>query len=726
MLEWALADPLAGRSIARSVRVIAWGVAWASWLWSLVHAAFEANPYPPGYFVAAMAALALPLVIGARRLRTPEGPVRPLQALVAIGLALMAADLLLPRTARATVDYFPLGHFHTAALIVAGTVLPARTAVPTILAGSALIAAGRAGAVGLPQSLGEWAVFAAAGFASLALVSSIRGELDRLEAATSAALDAQTRAAQAARRSDVRQRLDGLIHDKVLAALTLAARGQAADAAGLAEDALTQLEPEASGASTTGRDGDAVALILDHARALGLTVALQASSWPDGAVGEALRAASCEALTNVFRHAGVREAALDAGPQDGAFVVEIADEGAGFDPNTIAAGRLGVRDRIVGSLAAIGGHARIDSAPGAGTRIVLTAPQATPAAPSSRDDWLPRVLVLIAPALALAVAGHVAVGSLHLDQGLTVWMSVVGMVAIPACTVLVAVLPVAGRAWGVTLAAMVAVWAGLYVNVADISGTDWRIWFVGAFDSALAIISARRGTRQALAVVGLATLAGFVGLALRGQTTYAHAIMSSFQCVGWAVGAGWLRGAAVRASARTDEQLRLRQAADVASAQAAALQAEITARHRGLDAAVLPTLRAIAAQTPLSDDQRIRCRDLEAATRDQLVAAALLSPQLIGAIAAARARGCRVTIVGRAEPGPGLDTFRAAAEGLLRAGRAKDRITLRWAPDAAGALATCVLAGPGAGVLELPEPSRSDAVEASVDADSILLVIRDA
>lgn len=363
------------------------------------------------------------------------------------------------------------------------------------------------------------------------------------------------------------------------------------------------------------------------------------------------------------RHAGVNEATIDAAWRAGAFEVEIVDQGVGFEPSAVGAGRLGVRDRIIGSLAAIGGRVRIDSRPGAGTRVVMTAPPSA-AAPLPRGDWLPGVLVRIAPAMTLVVAGHVAVGALHLGQGLTLAMPIVGMVAIPVCSVLVAVLPTSGRPWLATLVSIGAVWAGLLINVADPSGADWRIWFIGAFDPAVALIAAR-----------------------------------------------------------TDEQLRLRQAAEIAAAQASALEAEITSRQQGLDADVLPMLRLIAERAPLSGEQRARCRDLEAATRDQLVGATLLSPDLMRSIAGARRRGVRVTIVGRAQATDDVEPFRTASAALLAGGRRGDRVTLRWAPDGE-TLATAVLVGPDADARPLPElGTLGTSVAASVDADAILLEV---
>jgi PAS domain S-box-containing protein len=94
-----------------------------------------------------------------------------------------------------------------------------------------------------------------------------------------------------------------------------------------------------------------------------------------------------EALFNVVKHAGVREAALIVSrPDSDRLRIEIADQGAGFDSTRqdansgAAAGPTGlglfsIRDR----LKLLGGQVDILSAPGHGTNIVLTLPLAAKA-----------------------------------------------------------------------------------------------------------------------------------------------------------------------------------------------------------------------------------------------------------------------------------------------------------------------------------------------------------
>ncbi|MGW1205312.1 sensor histidine kinase [Streptomyces cyaneofuscatus] len=77
-----------------------------------------------------------------------------------------------------------------------------------------------------------------------------------------------------------------------------------------------------------------------------------------------------EAVTNVSRHAGVREAELRAWREEGnGVVVELSDGGRGFDPDSVPVRRRGISGSIIGRMRAVEGTASIISRPGAGTRV---------------------------------------------------------------------------------------------------------------------------------------------------------------------------------------------------------------------------------------------------------------------------------------------------------------------------------------------------------------------
>ena len=92
---------------------------------------------------------------------------------------------------------------------------------------------------------------------------------------------------------------------------------------------------------------------------------------PAGPPTEALAAAAREALRNAARHApGAPIFVFAQASADGAEVF-VRDEGPGFELATVPTERRGVRDSIVGRMAAVGGSAVVESRPGEGTEIAL-------------------------------------------------------------------------------------------------------------------------------------------------------------------------------------------------------------------------------------------------------------------------------------------------------------------------------------------------------------------
>jgi len=85
-----------------------------------------------------------------------------------------------------------------------------------------------------------------------------------------------------------------------------------------------------------------------------------------------------ESLTNIVKHASAARVDVRLAIDDGAVVLEVADDGHGFDapayfrspPPSAGLGLLGMRERV----GHLGGTFRITSRPGSGTRIVVTVP----------------------------------------------------------------------------------------------------------------------------------------------------------------------------------------------------------------------------------------------------------------------------------------------------------------------------------------------------------------
>jgi signal transduction histidine kinase len=90
-------------------------------------------------------------------------------------------------------------------------------------------------------------------------------------------------------------------------------------------------------------------------------------------VVNSLHDAAREALRNTLKHAKTVKAVMCLEEHDGVVTVSVRDHGTGFDAGAHRAG-FGIENSIHARMAEIGGTARIDSAPGQGTRVVLTAP----------------------------------------------------------------------------------------------------------------------------------------------------------------------------------------------------------------------------------------------------------------------------------------------------------------------------------------------------------------
>jgi len=85
-----------------------------------------------------------------------------------------------------------------------------------------------------------------------------------------------------------------------------------------------------------------------------------------------------EALHNILKHAGASRVEVQCTMDGGVFVVRVADNGCGFDPQTVPAGAPGRAgqglENMCQRLAELGGECRLDSRVGGGTRITFRLP----------------------------------------------------------------------------------------------------------------------------------------------------------------------------------------------------------------------------------------------------------------------------------------------------------------------------------------------------------------
>lgn len=230
------------------------------------------------------------------------------------------------------------------------------------------------------------------------------------------ALLAATQADQA--REDERARQYRTVHDTVLSSLSALARGSVDTTEPAVRQRLSAEADYLRGLIASTRSRSGMYLVGEIARttreyaASGLRVHPHIADVPDDlpeeverALGECVR----EALTNVVRHSGTRQAWVTvvgstrenplvgdhdvqvgpAGPRDTArrhshlgsrdsrthpeVQVTITDRGAGFDPAARRRG-LGIDRSLIERMRDVGGSAAVDSAPGQGTSVELRWP----------------------------------------------------------------------------------------------------------------------------------------------------------------------------------------------------------------------------------------------------------------------------------------------------------------------------------------------------------------
>ncbi|GAA4573562.1 DUF5931 domain-containing protein [Micromonospora coerulea] len=182
--------------------------------------------------------------------------------------------------------------------------------------------------------------------------------------------------ARTAREAERRQNRD--LHDTVLATLTMVGLGAVAGPSAAVRErcaadlrTLTALADvrSAPAARPTALD-DRLRAVLARLPELPVTATLAPCVVPAEVAG-ALADSAAAALANVVRHAPGATATLRLARAADSVVVEVEDDGPGFDPTGVPAHRYGLRESVHGRMATVGGRAEVTSARGAGTRIRL-------------------------------------------------------------------------------------------------------------------------------------------------------------------------------------------------------------------------------------------------------------------------------------------------------------------------------------------------------------------
>ncbi|NQX15515.1 sensor histidine kinase [Rathayibacter sp. VKM Ac-2857] len=222
----------------------------------------------------------------------------------------------------------------------------------------------------------------------------LASSVERAHAGTARLLTAHAAERRSSESEAQRRREARLMHDTILATLTLLAhRGEGVPASTLRAQAeadlallrrLDRAEPEP--APTAVEEGSPVPAVLAEvgrrAQTLGVEVRWHAGADDSGTevplrapALDALARAAGECLENVRRHSGTATAhvTLDQGPDS--VRVTVSDAGRGFDPSAVPAARLGLAQSVVGRIEAVGGTVRVFSAVGAGTTVLMSVPR---------------------------------------------------------------------------------------------------------------------------------------------------------------------------------------------------------------------------------------------------------------------------------------------------------------------------------------------------------------
>lgn len=192
--------------------------------------------------------------------------------------------------------------------------------------------------------------------------------------------------------TDAQHRMNNFIHDHILSALIPMAAG-VDDREALrftATQALNVLDR-----SETQQEIPNTRELFDQLKCLAIEMdpqiilrrkELYAMALPSS-VGQSLLEAAHEVLNNSLRHAAspesphpTRTLSMSSTTRLGVRIA-ISDDGRGFDPIKADPNRLGIRHSILQRMDTAGGHAIFDSAPGHGTRVLLSfTPAANPPA----------------------------------------------------------------------------------------------------------------------------------------------------------------------------------------------------------------------------------------------------------------------------------------------------------------------------------------------------------
>jgi signal transduction histidine kinase len=220
------------------------------------------------------------------------------------------------------------------------------------------------------------------GGAVSSLIRLTRQGARRADEANSIAISSAIEQAQVDAAERERQRVDALVHDRVLNTLLLAAKAKSEQehqaVSTMAVDAIASLESAAS-----DQESDSRVTTLGLYRSLrkaafrasrDIVVEILSAGLEEipADIAQAITQAALQAIDNSIRHSSADRIELRLGnPTFGGLYVEVRDNGTGFSLERMPKDRLGISTSIKARMELIGGEAQVSSEPGFGTTVIL-------------------------------------------------------------------------------------------------------------------------------------------------------------------------------------------------------------------------------------------------------------------------------------------------------------------------------------------------------------------
>ena len=220
------------------------------------------------------------------------------------------------------------------------------------------------------------------GGAVSSLIRLTRDGARRADEANSIAIASAVEQAQTDAAERERQRIDALVHDRVLNTLLVAANAKSEQeqqaVATMAVDAIASLESAVSDqeyesrVTTLGLYRSLRKAAFRASQDIEVEILSAGLEEIPAEIAQTITEAALQAMDNAVRHSKAGRIKLSLGsPTLAGLVVEVKDNGTGFTPERLPKDRLGISTSIKARMELIGGEAQVSSSPGNGTTVLL-------------------------------------------------------------------------------------------------------------------------------------------------------------------------------------------------------------------------------------------------------------------------------------------------------------------------------------------------------------------